>query len=70
VEWDQGVPACSFPPDPNREDTGANNDRSDNVCLSPLGLDATGKTEGDQEAGDRSNEEDCTDDIELPEEVG
>jgi hypothetical protein len=40
------------------------------VSFSPLGLGTSGKGEWDQEQGDRSNEEDSTDNVELPEKVG
>jgi hypothetical protein len=69
VERNQGVLALSLPQDPNREDTSTNNDWSDDVSLTPLGLLTTGKGEWDEEKGNGSDKEDSTDDIELPEEV-
>jgi hypothetical protein len=69
VERNQGVLASSLPQDPNREDTSTNNDRSDNVSLTPFRLLTTSEGEWYEEESDRSNQENSTDDIELPEHV-
>jgi hypothetical protein len=69
MERNQGVLALSLPQDPNGEDTSSNNNRSDDVSLTPFRLLTTSKGEWDEEEGDRSNKEDSTDDIELPEKV-
>ena len=69
MERDQGVLALSLPQDPNGEDTSSDDNRSDDMSLTPLGLLTTSKGEWNEEQGDRSDKEDSTDDIELPEEV-
>ena len=69
MERNQGVLALSLPQDPNGEDTSSDDNRSDDVSLTPLGLLTTSKGEWHEEEGDGSDEEDSTDDIELPEEV-
>jgi hypothetical protein len=69
MERNQGVLALSLPQDPNGEDTSSNNNRGDDVSLTPLGLLTTSKSEWNEEQCDRSDKEDSTDNVELPEEV-
>ena len=69
MEWNQWVLAPSFPEDPDGEDTEPDNDRRNNLCLRPFGLGTTGKSEWDEEEGDRGDEQNSTDDVKLPEEV-
>jgi hypothetical protein len=69
MERNQGVLALSLPQDPNGEDTSSNDNRSDDVSLTPFGLLTTSKGEWDEEKSNGSDKEDSTDDIELPEEV-
>lgn len=69
MERNQGVLALSLPQDPNGENTSSNDNRSDDMSLTPLGSLTTSKGEWNEEEGDGSYEEDSTDDIELPEKV-
>jgi len=69
MERNQGVLALSLPQDPEGEDASANNNRGDDVSLTPLGLLTTSKGEWNKEKGDGSDKEDSTDNVELPKEV-
>ena len=69
MERNQGVLALSLPQDPNGENTSSNDNRGDDVSLTPLGLLTTCKGEWNEEKGDGSDKEDSTDNVELPEEV-
>jgi hypothetical protein len=52
LERDQGVLASSFPPNPNREDASTDDNGSDDVSLTPLGLLTTSKSEWNEEESD------------------
>ena len=67
VEGNQWVLALSLPEDPNGKGTETDDDRSNNICLCPSSFVTSGKGEGNEEECDRSNEENGTDDVELPE---
>ena len=67
MEWNQRVLALALPVNPDGEDAESDDDRGNDVGLCPFGLDSSGKGEGNEEECDRSNEENGTDDVELPE---
>lgn len=67
VEGHKGVLALSLPQDPDGECASTNDDRRDDVRLAPQGLLSAGKGKGHEEEGNRRDEEDGTDDVELPE---
>jgi hypothetical protein len=69
LEGDQGVLASSFPKNPDWEDASTDDNRGDDVCLTPLGLLTTCKSEWNEEESDGCDKEDSTNDVELPEEV-
>lgn len=69
MERHQGVLRFALPKNPDGEDADTDDERGDDVSLTPERLLPTGKREGNEEEGDRGNEEESADDVELPEEV-
>lgn len=70
MERHHGVLGLEFPVNEYREAEKSNNEWCDNVCFLPQGRTTAGEGEGDEEASECCDEENDSNNIELPEKRG